>query len=109
MGLQIFGFLQNSPQNMATLQDIYGYIMKTFPYYKQTKNRKGWQNSIRHNLSLHNVFVNKGGYWTLNPEYDIFQTKPNPPWNPFSKASQSNGKVVEIAPKNGSFQTLNTG
>ena len=116
MGLQFFCFFQNSPQNMATLVDIYDYIMKTFPYYKQTKNRKGWQNSVRHNLSLHNVFVKttdvktgKGSYWTLNPQYDIFQTKPNHLWNPFSKVSPSNGKVVEIAPKDGSFQSLNTG
>ena len=93
---------------MATLINIYDYIMETFPYYKQTKNKKGWQNSIRHNLSLHKVFVQtdlkskigKGSYWTLDPEYDIFQTKPNP---------RIYGKVVEIAPEDRSFQSLNKG
>ena len=58
------------------LRDIYDYIMKTFPYYGQLKKQKCWQNSVRHNLSVHKLFVRselipgKPNFWTLNPEYD---------------------------------------
>ncbi|CAJ0893276.1 1148_t:CDS:2, partial [Entrophospora sp. SA101] len=58
-----------------TLGEIYTWITYRYPYYK--KDHKGWMNSIRHNLSLHSVFVKesnvrngrKGGYWTILPEF----------------------------------------
>ena len=68
--------LQNSPRRMATVQDIYDYIMKTFPYYGQLKKKKCWQNSVRMNLGVHKLFVRselipgKPITWTLDPEYD---------------------------------------
>ena len=46
----------NSPNQKATLSDIYKWIEDQFLYYKNQKNA-GWKNSIRHNLSLHERFV----------------------------------------------------
>lgn len=73
--------IQNSQMKRATLSEIYGYITSRFPYFE--KNKKGWQNSIRHNLSLNECFVKipregggerKGNYWTLDPQYeDMFE------------------------------------
>ncbi|XP_050422116.1 forkhead box protein E3-like isoform X2 [Adelges cooleyi] len=72
--------ITSAPKQRMTLSEIYNYITDKFPYYR--RNRQGWQNSIRHNLSLNDCFIKiprsrtgvddnvgggKGSYWTLDP------------------------------------------
>ncbi|KAJ2962354.1 hypothetical protein NQZ79_g2517 [Umbelopsis isabellina] len=65
----------SSPDGKLTLSDIYRWISENYPYYALGSH--GWQNSIRHNLSLNKrSFVKlerrpskqnpgKGSYWSI--------------------------------------------
>lgn len=67
--------IKNSPLQMATLNEVYQYIVANFPYFQE--NRQKWQNTVRHNLSLNDCFIKiprrllgipgKGNFWALHP------------------------------------------
>lgn len=64
-----------SDEGKLTLSQIYNWISVHFPYYKQKD--AGWQNSIRHNLSLNEAFVKtqksgdgKGHFWEVKTGYE---------------------------------------
>ncbi|KAL0262092.1 Forkhead transcription factor [Diplodia seriata] len=80
-----------APQRRLTLAQIYKWISETFSYYRAGET--GWQNSIRHNLSLNKAFIKqerpkddpgKGNYWAIEPglERQFMKEKPRRMTNP---------------------------
>ncbi|XP_043943536.1 forkhead box protein M1 [Protopterus annectens] len=65
--------INSTKSKKMTLKEIYTWIEDHFPYFKYTA-KPGWKNSIRHNLSLHDMFIREtshGGkvsYWTIHPD-----------------------------------------
>jgi len=70
--------ISSSDEQQLTLSQIYSFIASKYSYYKL--DDKGWQNSIRHNLSLNRHFVKvarhqnepgKGSFWRIEPSNEI--------------------------------------
>ncbi|KAJ8127111.1 hypothetical protein O1611_g6526 [Lasiodiplodia mahajangana] len=75
-----------SPHRRLTLAQIYKWISDAYSFYNATE--AGWQNSIRHNLSLNKAFTKherpkddpgKGNYWVVEPgmEQQFAKEKPS--------------------------------
>ncbi|KAI9268036.1 fork head domain-containing protein, partial [Phascolomyces articulosus] len=69
--------ISTSETGQMTLQDIYKWILDKYPSLYNEEDT-GWQNTIRHNLSLNKYFKKipksgssrgKGGFWTLDSKY----------------------------------------
>ncbi|KAF8138685.1 hypothetical protein EV363DRAFT_1252491 [Boletus edulis] len=62
----------------ATLQDICGWMMDNYDWYRYNEGA-GWENSVRHNLSSGRAFKKmerstgehgKGFFWSIDPQYE---------------------------------------
>ncbi|RMZ82079.1 hypothetical protein DV737_g2229, partial [Chaetothyriales sp. CBS 132003] len=88
----------SSQEEKLTLSNIYSFIADKYAFYRHSNS--GWQNSIRHNLSLNKAFQKvprrtdepgKGMKWQIAPEFrsEFYQkqAKRNAGSNPSSPAS----------------------
>ena len=71
--------IQSAPEQRLTLSQIYEWMVKTVPYFKDRRDSPGWRTSIRHTLHfssrLHGRFKwvqNEGqgesDWWMMNPD-----------------------------------------
>ncbi|WFD30853.1 Forkhead transcription factor [Malassezia sp. CBS 17886] len=67
----------SSSDGRLSLAEIYQWISSVYPFYE--RGDRGWQNSIRHNLSLNKSFVKleressipgKGGWWAIESGHE---------------------------------------
>ncbi|OQR73732.1 hypothetical protein BIW11_03518, partial [Tropilaelaps mercedesae] len=70
--------IQSSPTKRLTLSEIYNYLQQRFSFFRGSYT--GWKNSVRHNLSLNDIFrklpkglggATKGHYWTIDSEAEF--------------------------------------
>uniref|UniRef100_A0A3B4VNB1 Forkhead box protein I2-like n=2 Tax=Seriola dumerili TaxID=41447 RepID=A0A3B4VNB1_SERDU len=118
--------IQSAPEQRLTLSQIYQYVSDNFPFY--SCNKAGWQNSIRHNLSLNDCFrkvprdendPGKGNYWTLDPNCEKMfdngnfrrkrKRKCDNGKKPSSSSSSSDSSSSEPSPKIPSIHCSSSG
>lgn len=83
---QLIGMaILRAPNRRLTLSQIYKWISDSYSFYNA--NDAGWQNSIRHNLSLNKAFIKqerpkddpgKGNYWSIEPGMEHLFLKEKP-------------------------------
>ena len=69
--------IKSSSDMRLSLAEIYAWISTTYPFFE--RGDRGWQNSIRHNLSLNKSFIKiereanmpgKGGWWGIKSGHE---------------------------------------
>ncbi|KAK8872689.1 forkhead box protein L2 [Apiospora arundinis] len=96
---QLIGMaILRAPNRRLTLSQIYKWISDSYSFYNA--NDAGWQNSIRHNLSLNKAFIKqerpkddpgKGNYWSIEPGMEHLFLKEKP-----ARKSQSSIENVPV-------------
>ncbi|AFN82370.1 Forkhead/HNF3 transcription factor [Encephalitozoon romaleae SJ-2008] len=113
--------IESSSEGMLTLKEIYSYISSKHPYFSLKKT--GWQNSIRHNLSLNKSFykvprtsVNpgKGSFWKINYEFQnnkgsqkTYRSRNKYSFNSHRDAEKNVNSISELlGPQQGFFDNI---
>ncbi|WEW55240.1 transcription factor [Emydomyces testavorans] len=98
----------STDEEKMSLSNIYKFIMEKYAFYRHTNS--GWQNSIRHNLSLNKAFQKvprrtdepgKGMKWQIVPEYREEY------WKKAHRGTQSSAPSSPIGKDSPSFQKIN--
>ncbi|KAH7338521.1 forkhead transcription factor-like protein [Pyrenochaeta sp. MPI-SDFR-AT-0127] len=100
-----------APSRRLTLAQIYKWISDTFAFYRNSQET-GWQNSIRHNLSLSKSFSKqerpkddpgKGHYWVINAGFEKQYHKLKPTRRPTNSDSFMPAYPSELPRQNASM------
>ncbi|XP_060634034.2 forkhead box protein M1 isoform X1 [Anolis sagrei] len=95
--------INSTEKKRMMLKDIYTWIEDHFPYFKHVA-KPGWKNSIRHNLSLHDMFVRetsangKISFWTIHPEANRYLTL-DQVFKPLDAGSPASPELLESQQK----------